>query len=456
MKTSNLIYTVLLCTAVSCGPLGKYKPVTNVDDSMYGRGVALTDTSSNMARLGWKEVFTDPALQCLIDSALTGNPDLQMAGERVHQAEAMLLGAKMAYLPSVAATPNISGTVMQGAAPSFSYNLVGMADWQIDIFGKLATKVRSSKASLAQSEDYSQAVRVSVISQVANIYYLLMMLDEQLGTSKEMEAVWKKSVETINLIKREGFADEVAVKQYEATYENMKVTSLELEKQIIQAENAMSMLLGKPGQTIVRGTFATQTAPAGLNAGIPVQMLTYRPDVRSAQRACEVAFYQTKSAWLNFFPTLSISGNPAGLTNAFGATVPMTAIANLSANLVAPILSAGVNKANLKYAQSAQREAGMAFDKAMLTACREVNDAMIDYNTCSAKMVHYETQVENLQKARNDTEYLMQNSEGKTYLDVLTAHNALINAKFEMIANKAQRMQAMIAFYTALGGGSEY
>ena len=456
MKIKCFTYLVLLCAAVSCGPLGKYQPVSEADDSLFGRGVSLSDTTLNMARLGWKEVFTDPDLQCLIDSALTNNPDLKMAYEHVHQAEAVLLGAKMAYLPSVSLTPNIGGNVMSGALPSFTYNLVGQANWQIDVFGKLATNVRASKASLAQSEDYRQAVRVSVISQVADIYYLLMMLDDQLRTSREMEAVWKKSVETINDLKREGFADEVAVKQYEATYENMKVISLDLEKQIIQAENAMSMLLGKPGQEIARGSLDNQTIPAELNAGIPVQMLTYRPDVRAAQRECEVAFYQTKSAWLNFFPTLSISGNPAGLTNAFGGTEPMTAIANLSANLVAPILSAGVNKANLKYAQSAQREAGMAFDKAMLNACREVNDAMIGYNTCSSKMIHYQKEVDNLQKARNDTEYLMQNSEGKTYLDVLTAHNALINAKFEMIANNAQRMQSLIAFYTALGGGSEY
>jgi len=454
---NKITATILLIAAAltSCGPLGKYKPVDKISNDMYGRGVIIDDTISIASR-GWEEVFTDTCLQNLIREGIANNLDLKMAYEHVKQADAQLLGAKLAYVPTLGLSPNISGTIQNGSNPIYNYFLTGYSSWQIDIFGQLATKVRTAKANKEEYEDFCQATRVQVISDIANLYYTLLMLDAQIKTSREVEMTWKKSVETIHILKREGFADEVAVRQYEATYANMSITTLELAQQIIMAENALSVLVGKPVGTIVRGTLDQQALPLKLAAGVPVQLLQNRPDVRAAQKDCEVAFYTTKSAWLNFFPTLSIAGTNAGLMNAFGAAVPMTAIANLSASLVAPIFNAGVNRSNLKMAESAQREAGMRLDKAILTAGQEVNDAMVEYNTCTGKILHYDYEIASLIQARNDTETLMQNSEGKTYLDVLTAHNALIDAMFAAIANKAQRMQAAVSFYAALGGGAEY
>jgi len=456
MKTRIFISIALIAAAVtSCGPLGKYKPVNTVSSDLYGRGVIIDDTVSIASR-GWEEVFTDTCLQNLIRAGIQNNLDLKMAYEHVQQAEAQLLGAKLAYVPTLGLSPNITGTIQSGQNPIYQYFLTGYASWQIDIFGQLATKVRTAKANKEEYEDFQQATRVQVIANIADLYYTLLMLDAQIRTSREVEETWKKSVETIHILKREGFADEVAVRQYEATYANMSITTLDLAAQIIQTENALSIMVGKPVGSIVRGSLDEQALPMKLAAGVPVQLLQNRPDVRAAQKECEVAFYITKSAWLNFFPTLSISGTNSGLMNVFGASVPMTAIANLSANLVAPILNAGVNRSNLKIAESAQREAKLNLDKAILTAGQEVNDAMVDYNTCTAKILHYDYEIASLIQARNDTETLMQNSEGKTYLDVLTAHNALIDAMFAAIANKAMRMQAAVSFYAALGGGADY
>jgi len=441
----NKILVALILLAASCGPLGKYEPASEAEQP----------SQEPLAKMAWNEVFTDPCLQDLINIALENNIDLQAAQEHINQARASLTGAKMQYTPSLNLTPNIYGQIREGSNPAYTYYLTADASWQIDIFGRIANSVKSAKATVSQMEDYKQAVRVSLIAQVASTYYTLLMLDTELKTSREMENTWKKSVETIGKLKREGFADEVAVNQYIATYASICIISKELEKQIKITENAISLILCQPAGQIKRGSLYNQRLPQDIVKGVPVQLLTCRPDVKAAQRDVEIAFYTTKAAWLNFFPTLSISGTSAGLFGVFGEAVPMTALANLSASLVAPVFNLGTNRAKLKIAESRQQEAKLNLDKALLTAGTEVNNALVEYNTYSEKTDFFKVQVASLIKARQDTETLMQNSEGKTYLDVLTAHNALIEATFDMIENYAFKMNALVSFYESIGGGSE-
>lgn len=452
MKKSSLALLVALVLA-GCAPLGKYKPVTEVPSDLYGTGVDTTEQS--LGRIGWKDFFQDPDLQALISEALDANLDMKIALEYITRAEAALSGAKLSYVPYFAIAPEGYGAFSKGNNPAWVYNIAANASWEVDIFGRNANRIRSAKASLELARDQAQATRVSLISGVANLYYTLLMLDSELRTSLEMEQVWKKSVETILEIKREGFADEVAVNQYQATYAGIKATSSDLRNSIRQTENAMAILLGRPSMTVRRGTLETQPIVLKVSAGVPVDMLTYRPDVRAAQRNVEVAFYTTKDAWLNFFPTLSIGGS-ASLTNYVnGSIVPMSFLANLSAGLVAPIFNRGINRTNLKIAESRQREARILFDKTLYEAGIEVNDAMSDYLSCTEKALFYLTQVKCLLQAREDTELLMNNSNDKTYIDVLMAHNALIDAEFALISNRAQRLRSVVNLYAALGGGAE-
>jgi len=451
MKNKLLLIIAIAVCAVSCGPLGKYKPVTEVDNSIYGRGVELSDSASNFALLKWRDVYKDTCLQNLIQQALDNNKDLQIAYERVVQSNATLTGAKLSYAPSLALTPTIGGNFEKGQSPVYPYYLSASASWEIDIFGKIATKVRTAKATAAQAEDYRQGVHTKLVSTVANTYYALLMLDEELVTAREMEKVWEKTVSTIRQLKEWGFADEVAVNQYEATYASMRLTAIDLRRQIDITENAMALLLAVPGQKIQRTKLAEQTVPEEINVGIPVQMLTLRPDVRAAQRGVEAAFYTTKSAWLNFFPSLTLTGD-AGLSSITGV-LPMNVLANIGAGLTAPIFTAGANRTNLKIAESKQREARLTFETTMLQAGTEVNDALVDFRATTEMIKHYIHQVYNLEQARDNTQLIMDNSQDKTYLDVLAAHNSLVQAKFALIQNRTQRLQSVVSLYEALGGG---
>jgi len=453
MKKSSIALLAAALVLASCAPLGKYKPITEVPSDLYGAGIDTTGKS--IGRIGWKDFFQDADLQALIEEALAKNLDYKIALEYITRAEAALSGAKLSYVPYFGVPLDGYGTFTKGNNPAWTYNLAASASWEVDIFGRNANKIRSAKASLEMSKDQAQAARVELISSVANLYYTLLMLDSELEIAIEMEKVWQKSVETILEIKQEGFADEVAVNQYQSTYAGIRATSSDLRKSIRQAENAMAILLGKPSMTVKRGKLDNQPIFLKLSAGVPIDMLTYRPDVRAAQRNVEVAFYTTKDAWLNFFPTLSIGGS-AALTNVIsGAIVPMSFLGNLSAGLVAPIFNRGLNRTKLKIAESEQREARIRFDKTLFEAGVEVNDALADYKSCSEKSIFYLTQVKCLVQAREDTELLMNNSDDKTYIDVLMAHNALIDAQFALISNRAQRLRSVVNLYAALGGGCE-
>jgi len=459
MKNSALI--ISLCAAAvlsSCAALGKYKPVEQVPDALYGEA-ALSDTSANMAKLDWKEVFTDPCLKNLIDTALARNTDLLVAHEHIRQAEAMVLGAKLSYVPtlgigSYSSPAGISAGFSEGNT-SYSYNLNVTASWQLSFF-RLTNNLKSAKATMEQTKDYYKAVRSSLIAGVANLYYTLLMLDSELNTAMEMEQTWKESVITVTAMKAAGMTDQVAVSQYEANYNSVKAQIVEIRNQITKTENALALVIcTTPNPIVPRGRLAEQNMPDNIAVGIPVQMLTLRPDVMAAQRNLELAHYAARGALLNFFPTLSITGAFSLVNPATGEFSPMSALTGIGAGLVAPILNGGQNRADLQIARSRQREARLDFDQIILTAGNEVNNALSEYNSCNGKAVFYTAQVQHLDKARVDTEYLMKNSMDKTYLDVLIAYNSFFDAKLNLIANQAKKMQAAVSLYSALGGGAE-
>lgn len=452
MKNKILVVLLASAVAISCAPLGKYKPVTEVREDLYGRGVEAQDSTANLATLGWEEVFTDKTLQELIRTALENSIDMQVAYEHILQAKAKLQGAKLSYVPDLNAVAGIMPQWEKGSSPAYGYDFGLTASWTLDIFGKQANQIRLGKASVAQQEDLRQAVHATLVASVAECYYDLLMYDEEMRVARGMEETWQKTIVTINILKFEGFADEVAVNQYNATYAKILGKIVELEHAIEATENALSLLLAVPSRTFTRGNLDDQRLPDDLTVGVPVQMLTLRPDVRAAQRAVEVAFYTTKAAWLNFFPDLTISGS-AWLTNSIGSHQPMSQLANLTGELIAPILKHGQNKATLRSAQSQQREAKLNFDNALLKAGKEVNDALISHKAACEMDIHYTNQVIALQKARDDTELLMENSQDKTYLDVLAAHNALFESEFAMVENRASKLTTIVSLYLALGGG---
>lgn len=349
MKKQIITLTVAALTLSSCGIYTKYKPATEVPINLYGEEVVVTDTLDNMGNLSWREVFTDPQLQILIEKGLQNNTDLQSAQWRVKEAEATLLSAKLAYLPSFALSPQGTVSSFDKSKAMQTYTLPVTASWEIDIFGQIRNAKHQAKALLEQSRDYKQAVRTQLIAGIANTYYTLLMLDAQFEISVRTQHSWKETVDATRALMEAGMANEAAVSQMEATYYTICTSVLDLKEQINQVENSLSLLLAETPHTIERAD--TWNFPYGMqerfSVGIPVQMLSNRPDVRSAERSLEAAFYVTNQARSAFYPSIVLSGS-AGWTNSAGSMIvnPGKFIATAIGSLTQPLFN--VSSMNLE------------------------------------------------------------------------------------------------------------
>lgn len=457
MKKQIITLTVAALTLSSCGIYTKYKPATEVPINLYGEEVVVTDTLDNMGNLSWREVFTDPQLQILIEKGLQNNTDLQSAQWRVKEAEATLLSAKLAYLPSFALSPQGTVSSFDKSKAMQTYTLPVTASWEIDIFGQIRNAKRQAKALLEQSRDYKQAVRTQLIAGIANTYYTLLMLDAQFEISVRTQHSWKETVDATRALMEAGMANEAAVSQMEATYYTICTSVLDLKEQINQVENSLSLLLTETPHTIERAD--TWNFPYGMqerfSVGIPVQMLSNRPDVRSAERSLEAAFYVTNQARSAFYPSIVLSGS-AGWTNSAGSMIvnPGKFIATAIGSLTQPLFNRGTNIARLKIAKAQQEEAKLGFQQTLLNAGSEVNEALVKYQTAKEKAAYYDKQIMSLNKAFESTSLLMQHG-NTTYLEVLTAQQTLLSAQLNQVANRFAEIQGVINLYQALGGGRD-
>lgn len=423
-----------------------------VSDSLYREPVAGADTVS-LASLSWKELFTDPQLQMLIETGLANNTDLGIARLKVKEAEAQLMTSRLSYLPSVSFTPQGTLTSVDGSKPSKTYNLAVAADWEIDLFGKLLNSKRGAQAALEQSEAYRQAVQTQLVATIANSYYTLLMLDRQLDITRRTADTWSESVRTMKALKRAGQTTEMAVAQTEAGKLSVDASVLSLERQINETENSLSTLLGMSPQEIGRSTLEKQEFPDSLSTGVPLQLLSRRPDVRQCEAQLAVAYYATNSARSAFYPGITLSGS-AGWTNAAGAAITNPGQWLLSAvgSLVQPLFNRGKNIANLKIAKAQQEEALLTFRQSLLNAGAEVNDALVQWQTARQRILLDEQQTASLRSALRSSELLMQHS-SQNYLEVLTARQSLLQAELNVAADRFDEIQGVINLYHALGGG---
>lgn len=423
-----------------------------VSDSLYREPVAGADTVS-LASLSWKELFTDPQLQMLIETGLANNTDLGIARLKVKEAEAQLMTSRLSYLPSVSFTPQGTLTSVDGSKPSKTYNLAVAADWEIDLFGKLLNSKRGAQAALEQSEAYRQAVQTQLVATIANSYYTLLMLDRQLDITRRTADTWSESVRTMKALKRAGQTTEMAVAQTEAGKLSVDASVLSLERQINETENSLSTLLGMSPQEIGRSTLEKQEFPDSLSTGVPLQLLSRRPDVRQCEAQLAVAYYTTNSARSAFYPGITLSGS-AGWTNAAGAAITNPGQWLLSAvgSLVQPLFNRGKNIANLKIAKAQQEEALLTFRQSLLNAGAEVNDALVQWQTARQRILLDEQQTASLRSALRSSELLMQHS-SQNYLEVLTARQSLLQAELNVAADRFDEIQGVINLYHALGGG---
>ena len=410
-----------------------------------------------MADLSWKEMFTDAKLQALIDTALVRNVDYRTIQLNVKQAEAAMIPAKLAYLPSIALSPQggFNYTAINGGVTTKTYTAPATASWEIDLFGKLTNAKRKAKATLEQTRDYEQAVKTQLIAGVATTYYSLLMLDAQLEIAEATEKNWEETVKTARAMKKAGMMNEAGLAQTEATYYNIRTTVLTLKESVNEAQNTLCLLLAKTPQYIERGSLSEAVLPENLSVGVPVSILSRRPDVRAAEHELEGAFYDTNKARSSFYPQISLSGT-AGWTNSIGGAIlnPGEFIGSAILSLLQPIFNKGALIANLKVMKANQEIAYLNFQQSILKAGSEVNLALDKYQTAKAKSDFYAKQVSTLEVAANSTKLLMKYG-NTTYLEVLTAQTTLLNAQLNQVSNKFVEIQAMIELYRALGGGQD-
>ena len=288
----KILIVCLAAAMTSCGIYKNYQRPDVVTDGLYG--TAETADSTTLGDISWQEMFTDPQLQALIDLALTNNTDLQSAQWRVKEAEATLKSARLAYLPSFNFAPQGTISSFDNGAASKTYSIPVTASWQIDIFGGLTNAKRKAKALYLQSREYQQAVRTQLIASVANLYYTLLMLDSQYEVTKETAAKWEESVRTMREMKAAGMTNEAGVAQYEGSYYGIVASLNDIEYSIRETENSLCSVLGEVPHEIVRGRLDEQQLPDNLAVGVPVQMLSNRPDIRQAEYSLMQSFYATK------------------------------------------------------------------------------------------------------------------------------------------------------------------
>lgn len=452
------IILIAACAALlsSCGLYGKYKPAKEVPEGLYGEEVVITDSSS-IADISWREMFTDAKLQALIDTALVRNVDYKTTQLRVEQAEAAMIPAKLAYLPSLAIAPQggYNYVDINGGITTKTYTAPASASWELDFFGKLTSAKRKAQATLEQTRDYEQAVKTQLIAGVATTYYSLLMLDDQLKIAEETKANWEQTVKTARAMKKAGMMNEAGLAQTEATYYNISTTVLTLKESVNEAQNTLCLLLAKTPQYIDRGSLSEAVLPENISVGVPVSVLSRRPDVRAAEHALEAAFYDTNKARASFYPQISLSGT-AGWTNSVGSAImnPGEFIGSALLSLVQPIFNRGALVANLKAMKAGQEIALLEFKKSILKAGSEVNLALDKYQTAKAKTDYYAKQVASLETAVKSTQLLMKHG-STTYLEVLTAQTTLLNARLNQVSNKFVEIQGMIELYRSLGGGQD-
>lgn len=448
MKT--LQYTALLSAAIiisSCGTFRKYEEVNKIPENLFGEEVAASGFSNGMTEpLPWKSFFTDPLLQELIDSALVRNLDLTLAGKRVKEAEAILNSSKLGYLPSLSVSP--SYTITSGG----SYDIPLTLDWGVQGFGSITNRLRETKALVLQASDEENAVKSRLVASVAEAYFNLQMLDRQYEIIESTEQVWNKLLETQKALMQNGRTYSTAVDQMEASLLNVKIQKSDILREIEDSEASICLMLGMVPGDIRRNPWGEYSIPESICTGLPAQLLENRPDVRSAGRNVEAAYYVTNQARSAMFPSLSLSGLLGWTSQGKAITDPATFIYNAVASLTQPIFARGRLRSNLEVSRLRQEEAAETYTQTVLKAGNDVNRALREINVSKEKDALYKRQVEVLTKAFNATEELMHSGKA-LYLEVLIAQKDLLGAKLGEAVNLYNGSTGLINLYVSLGGG---
>ncbi len=456
-----LIAALVPLVLASCYSVPRYeRPREGVVTSDYYRSDSLERDSASLALVSWKDLFADPYLQDYIQEGLANNIDIRVALTQLEIAQAYLLQADVRNRPTVDGTLQYSRSQLSknsqfGAQFSTlnQYQLSGTVSWQADIWGKISSAQRAQRALYLQSVAAHTAVKSRLIANIASTYYDLLSLDEQRRIAEQTISNRRNSLETTRALKDAGNLTEVAVKQTEAQIYTAQAILIDLQAQIRLLENTLSILLGSDPREFLRGELASQRVRTELTTGVPAQLLANRPDVIAAEYGLINAFELSNVARADFYPALNLSAT-AGLQSLTLEKFfnPTSFFATLVSGLTRPIVNGRRIRTAYAVSELQQDQAKLDFRSAVLTAGKEVSDALYAYAAADDRIDVKEKEFEAYDLATSYSEELLANGYAN-YLEVLVARENALNTQLDLVRAKNNRLQAVVNLYEALGGG---
>lgn len=458
-------YKLFLLLAVplllqSCFVAKNYSRPELETESLY-RTDNLPQDSISMADVSWRDLFKDKQLAAYIEQGLENNIDIRIALQNVVAAEAYVKQGKAGYYPTLSGTTSFTRTKNSENSqfgsfftrPLEQYELSGTLSWEADVWGKIRSNKRAAGASYLQSVSAHQAVKTNLIAGIATTYFQLMALDKQLEVAKQTLDARKKSLETTMALKDAGQVTEVAVKQTKAQVHTTEIIVIDLENNIKLLENAFSILLGEGPQKIERGNLDNQSIDTDLSTGVPYLLLANRPDVMQAEYGLINAFELTNVAKSSLYPSLSLSATGGFQSLEFDNWLDASSLfSNLVGSLTQPIFNGRKLRTQMEVAKAQQEQALLAYKQALLTAGREVSDALYTYNAESQKLEARAKELEAYATAETYSEELLNNGLAN-YLEVLTARQNALNSELNYVDSQYAQLSAIVELYRALGGG---
>lgn len=444
---------VCVLLLASCHIYRNYERPEDLPTGQLYREQVSDEDSVSLGDLSWEEMFQDTLLQRLIRFGLDHNTDMQTALLRVDQARAQLKAARLSFLPSLTLSPNGSITRTDGNQTVKTYELPLQAEWEVDLFGNLRNAKQAAKVSLLGQEAYRQAVCSEVIATIANSYYTLLMFDEQIAVSQSTLDVWQEQVRTMELRLKVGDETENAVTQARASLYELEATHNDLVRQQREAENGLCTLLGMPYAPVERSSLESQSFPEQVQTGVPLRLLSRRPDIVQAEMTLANAYYTTNQARSAFYPSLTLSGS-TGWTNALGEAVtnPGGWILSALGSLVQPVFNRGKLVSNLRVSKDEEQIALLDYKQALLDAGNEVNDALYAVESARIDREKHTMQRSALERSVQTAEALYRTGNA-SYLELLSARQSLLSAQLNVVQDAFTYCQSMVNLYNALGGG---
>jgi outer membrane protein, multidrug efflux system len=460
-------YIIVVAAAVFLWNCAANKHYTRPDLKLPESYGTTTTGDSSLAYQNWKRFFKDDKLESLIGQALINNFDLQQAIKRVEVYQSLAKQAKAGWLPALSAqasasTLNPSGNSLNGISLSNflgtnhieDYSLAATLSWEIDIWGKIRNRKEAARADYLQSYEASRAVQTGVIGAVADAYYTLQMFDAQLAIAERNVSLSDSTVTIMTLQKSAGEVTSLAVQQSLAQLQTAKLLREQLLQSIQLQENGLRLLLGDYPGKVERSTYNNEPLDSVYATGIPVALLSLRPDVRASEQALLAANARVGVAQANRYPSLTLSAS--GGLNAYKASewfsVPASLFGLASGTLLQPIFERRALRTQFEIAKTQREQSVIAFRQAVTVGVHDVTNALVKMESTAGQRKLANERVVGLEHAVHNAQLLFKSGMAD-YLEVITAQSRALNAGLEESIIVRQQRSAQVELYRALGGG---